>query len=101
MSLRGLQDSFLMTFRVAAIALGGYGLTSALCALSGLVLASFGMPLPDAMLATVMLGYLFYIALVMWGFADRKSFIRPCLIVLFAALAMSLTSLLAPIVLSS
>jgi hypothetical protein len=89
------------TFRVTAIAIGGYGLTSALCALTGLVLVFFGMPLSDAMLATVLLGYLFYVALVMWGFADRRTLIRPWLILLSAAVTMSIASLLAPLALAS
>lgn len=99
MSWRWLQNSLLMTFRVTAIAFGGYGLTFALSALTGIALVLCGIPLADAMLTTVLLGYIFYIALVMWGFADRKTFIRPWLILLSAAFTMFLTSLLAPLVL--
>lgn len=90
-----------MTFRVIAIVLGGYSLTTALSALTGLVLVALGIPLSDAMLTTVLLGFVFYVALMMWGFADRRTLARPWLIVLSAALTMSITSLLAPGVLAS
>jgi hypothetical protein len=101
MSVRWRTEVLPTTFRVTAITLGGYGLTSALCALAGLALVFFGMPLSDAMLATVLLGYLFYVALVMWAFADRTTLVRPWLIVLSAALTMSIASLLAPLALAS
>jgi hypothetical protein len=100
MSVPWRAQVLLTTFRVTAIALGGYALTSALCGLTGLVLVFFGMPLSDAMLTTVLLGYLFYVALVMWAFADRTTLVRPWLIILSAALTMSIASLLAPLALA-
>ena len=101
MSTRWLQDALLMAFRVVAIVFGGYGLTSALCVLAGMLLHAMGMPLAEAMLTTLLLGYVFYIGLVMWGFADRTRFFRPWAILFSTAVAMSLAALLAPVALPS
>ncbi len=90
-----------MTFRVIAITIGGYALTAGCAALSGMALNAVGLPLPDAMLATVLLGYVFYIAIVMWGFADRRNLIRPVVVLVAAALTMTLSSYFAPGVLGS
>ncbi len=89
-----------MTFRISAVTLGGYGLTSALCALAGMAVASLGVALTEAMLGTVLLGYIFYIALIMWAFAERKTLKRPCTILVLAAVTMTLTSFLAPLALT-
>lgn len=99
-SLQWIKDSLLMMFRVVAITLGGYGLTSALCALTGMLLYAVGVSLREAMLTTVMFGYLVYIAVIMWGFVDRTNFRRPWAILAAAAVSMLLTSVLAPSVLA-
>ncbi len=85
-----------MTFRVLALTLGGFALMAALSALAGLGLVALGVRLSEAMLATVLLGYVFYVALLMWGFADRNSLRRPWLVVVLAGLGMTATSYLAP-----
>lgn len=101
MSLGWITPSFIMVFRIIAITLGGYGLTTALSALSGMLLHTLGASLSEAMLTTVMLGYLFYTGLLMWGFAERTSLRRPWLILSSAAITMVLASLLAPALLAS
>ncbi len=95
-----LPSSLAMTFRVAAISLGGYALTAGLCSLAGMVLMLSGMAMPDAMLTTVLVGYIFYIALVMWAFADRVTMKRPWAILIAAILTTIATSVLGPLVLS-
>ncbi len=90
-----------MIFRVIAIAIGGYALTAGVVALSGIGLNAVGVPLNDAMLATVLSGFIFYIAVVMWGFRDRRTLIRPIAVLAAAALTMTAASYLSPWVLAS
>lgn len=96
MNYRRLADPLRLIFRVAAISLGGYCLVSALCILAGLALHELGIALSEAMLTTVLLGYIAYIALVMWAFAEPSGASRAWTILVSAAAAMSLATLLAP-----
>lgn len=89
-------DVAAMTFRVIAIAIGGYVLASGFSALSGMALHATGVPLNDAMLAAVLLGYIFYIAVVMWGFAHPQGLLRPLSILGAAALTMAAAAHFAP-----
>lgn len=85
-----------MTFRVVAIVFGGYALTAGCVALFGMALQAAGLPLKDAMLASVLLGYVFYVVVVMWAFADRRTLMRPVAVLGTAAGTMVLSSYLAP-----
>lgn len=99
--ITGTTAAVSMTFRVLAISVGGYAFTAGCVALSGMALHAMGVPLSDAMLATILLGYVFYIAVVMWGFADRRTLFRPVAILVGAALTMKMSAYLAPGVLGS
>ena len=94
--VRHIIDALAMTLRVIAIIVGGYVFTGGVVALSGMLLQVLGVPLADAMLSTILLGFIFYIAVVMWGFADRTSLFRPLAIVVAAALSMVISSYFAP-----
>lgn len=96
MSARRLGNALHTIFRVAAISLGGYGLVSALCILAGLALHELGIALSEAMLTTVLSGYIGYVALVMWGFAEQSGARRAWIILVSAAATMSLATLAAP-----
>jgi len=94
--LKKVLSVLAMTFRVIAIAIGGYVFMGGVVALSGILLHRTGVPLNDAMLATVLLGYIFYVVVVMWGFRDRRTLIRPVSILVGAALTMTMASHFAP-----
>lgn len=85
-----------MTFRVIAISIGGFALTAGVVALLGIAIHALGVLLRDAMLASVLLGYIFYVAVVMWGFRDRRTLLRPIAVLGAAAATMTLASYLAP-----
>lgn len=94
--IKSFLSILVMTFRVIAIAIGGYVFMGGVVALSGILLHLMGVPLTDAMLATVLLGYVFYVAVIMWGFRDRRTLIRPFSILVGAALTMTMASRFAP-----
>ncbi|WP_425408160.1 hypothetical protein [Hyphococcus sp.] len=92
----GILSALSMMFRVIAIAIGGIVLTGGVAALSGMALQKTGVPLKDAMLATALLSYVLYIPIVMWGFRDRRTLLRPLAVIAMAALTLTVASYFAP-----
>lgn len=85
-----------MTMRVFAICILGWFLASAVAGLAGIALQAIGVPLKDAMLATSLLSYLFYIAIVMWGFANRTSIWRPLAVTGLTVITIVTVGILSP-----
>lgn len=73
-----------MVLRVIAICFAGWILASGCAALAGVALRNLGMEPREAMLTTALLSFLVYIAIVMWGFADRRSIVRPVVVTTLA-----------------
>jgi hypothetical protein len=63
------HNIFQQTYRNLGIVVGGYGLWSGVVPLGGLGLYQLGFQLNDALLIFAMLGPLFYIAILIYGFA--------------------------------
>jgi hypothetical protein len=89
-----------MTLRVVIITFGSYALTDGLAAMLGLSLHMLGVPLSDAMLLSVLIAFLLFIAIIMWGFANRNSWKRPLLITIAAIVTKCFVSNIAHSVLS-
>ena len=90
-----------MVLRFIAICVVGWFLASGVAGLAGIALYAVGVPLSEGMLATSLLSYVFYIAVVMWGFADRTSIWRPLAVVGLAVVAVMAAGALAPGVLET
>lgn len=90
-----------MALRFIAICMVGWFLASGVAGLAGIALHAVGVPLSEGMLATSLLSYVFYIAVVMWGFADRTSIFRPIAVVGLAVITISVAGMLSPGVLST
>jgi hypothetical protein len=58
-----------MTYRVLGVVVGGYALWSGGVVLLGAALRQTGLSRTDAMLNVAMLGSLFYVCVLIWGFA--------------------------------
>lgn len=86
---------WLMTYRIFGIVVGGIALMGGASALGGIGLHAGGMSLTEAMNLSSLLGFLFYVGLVMWGFA-QPSLARPTLVLVFAASTMIAATLLTP-----
>ena len=61
-----------VALRVLGAVLGGYAFSAALVALLALILPLVGMPRSEAVVLASMLGFLIYLALLIWAFAERK-----------------------------
>ncbi|MEM8766628.1 MAG: hypothetical protein AAGE43_04240 [Pseudomonadota bacterium] len=61
-----------IALRCLIVIFGGYALTSGLVALSGQALHELGLPLGESVLLVTMLGFLLYLAIIIWGFADPR-----------------------------
>ena len=93
-------EALTTTYRVFAICVGGYALVNGLAALAGMALAAAGLRVADAMLLVTGLGFLLYVAIVMWGFAAGASAHRPEKILVAAVTSMVAAALLTPAFLS-
>lgn len=51
---------------------GGYALTAALVALGGVVCEAMGLARSEAVTLSMMLGFLVYLGLLLWAFAERR-----------------------------
>ena len=58
--------------RVPVVIIGGYGVTVGIVGLGGLLLPRLGMATSEAVLLASMLGFLIYLAAIIWGFAERR-----------------------------
>ncbi|MEM8776637.1 MAG: hypothetical protein AAGF53_16505 [Pseudomonadota bacterium] len=91
-----VSEAGVLAYRVTGIVVGGYLLWSGLLPISSLGLHRAGMSLPDAALIATSLGVLFYIGLLIWGFAAPLR-CRPATLLLVAGLiAMVTATLLIP-----
>ena len=88
-----------MALRVLAITIAGWILASGSAALAGAGLSLAGLPMPETMLVMALLSSLFFIAIVMWGFADRRSLLRPFVVIGLAVGVTMAGKILAPEVL--
>lgn len=61
-----------MCLRLIAAIPGGYALTAAAVAALGGLLSLFGMTRPDAVALSAMLGFVLYLVLLLWAFAERS-----------------------------
>lgn len=58
--------------RILCVLLGGYALWSGGAVLLGVALRDSGLSRTDAMLIATMLGNLFYVGIIIWGFAAPR-----------------------------
>jgi hypothetical protein len=61
-----------VVFRVLGAVGGGYAVTAASVAALAAVLAACGMARPDAVVLAAMLGFLLYLALLLWAFTVKS-----------------------------
>lgn len=61
-----------MCLRLIAAIPGGYALTAAAVATLGGLLPLFGMAPSDAVALSAMLGFMLYLVLLLWAFAERS-----------------------------
>lgn len=57
------------SLRVLGAVFGGYALTALMVAAAGAVMARLGMARSEAVVLAAMLGFLVYLALLLWGFS--------------------------------
>lgn len=94
MSFLKIQTRLALGLRISLIVIGGYMLTGGVTALIGITMSVAGMASSDAMLLSSMLGFLFYVGLVIWGFSARQYWWRSLTIFGSATVTMSLAYLL-------
>lgn len=58
-----------VSLRVLGAVFGGYALTALMVAAAGAVMARLGMARSEAVVLAAMLGFLVYLALLLWGFS--------------------------------
>lgn len=96
-SRKGHKRIAMVVLRVLVAVPGAFGFTTAFVALSSVVFAlGFGMARGEAVLLSAMLGFLFYLASLLWAFAAPR--LMPVWIVFLGggAAAYALVSWLAP-----
>jgi|GEM_PF-6551830 len=76
--------------RVVLAVIGGYFLSATLVSLAALGLSMLGMARSEAVISSAMLGFLVYLVIVLWGFAERR-FRRIVLVLLLAPIALQTT----------
>jgi hypothetical protein len=69
---RRRRAGLLLTARILAAVIGGYFLSAALVALSAAGLAGLGMDRSEAVVLMAMLGFLIYLLVLIWAFAERS-----------------------------
>lgn len=72
--------------RIVCVLLGGYALWSGGAVLLGVALRSTGLSRTDAMLIATMFGSLFYVGIIIWGFAAPPRW-RPATSIALAGIA--------------
>jgi len=82
-----LSDKYIpmKTFlRIVTVVLGGYGATWGFVAgLSALLAATGSLSVQDAVVLSAMLGFVFYVGVLLWGFSAQKLWIVTLVLVLF------------------
>lgn len=61
-----------MTLRVLGAVLGGYAFSSGLVALTAVALPLVGLARSEAVLLAAMLGFVLYLLVLLWAFAERR-----------------------------
>lgn len=82
-------------YRIICVLLGGYALWSGGAVLLGVALRSTDLSRTDAMLVATMLGSLFYIGTIIWGFAAPLRWRPATLIAISGIVAVSAATWLA------
>lgn len=100
-TLQSVGYRVVMTLRVISLTVAGWILSSGLAALVGAGLILIGLPKQDTMVVMALASFLLFIAIIMWGFVNRTSVLRPLLIIGFAVGVMMAGKVLTPEVLGS
>ena len=61
-----------LAIRFIAAVPGGYALTAGMVAVMGSLLSASGLPRSESVVVAAMVGFLFYLALLLWAFAERR-----------------------------
>lgn len=61
-----------VSLRVLGAVFGGYALTALMVAAAGAVVARLGMARSEAVVSAAMLGFVAYLALLLWGFSVKS-----------------------------
>ncbi|MCH2393942.1 hypothetical protein [Oceanibaculum sp.] len=69
---RRIGAGLLLAFRLLSIVVGGYFLSAALTALGAAGLVSLGMDRSEAVVLMSMLGFIIYLLVLIWAFAERR-----------------------------
>ena len=69
---RHIRAGLLLALRVLSIVAGGYFLSAALVALGAAGLAGLGLARSEAVILMTMLGFVLYLLVLIWGFAERS-----------------------------
>lgn len=81
-----MKSALDMPCRVVCVLLGGYALWSGGTVLLGVALRNTGLGRTDAMLVATMLGSLFYVGIIIWGFAAPPRW-RPATLIALSGIA--------------
>lgn len=87
-----------VVLRVLGALLGGYAFSAALVALAAVCLAlGTGLPRSEAVLLSAMPGFLLYLTVLLWAFAERRLWRVWCVLAGGAVLAYGLVQVLSPL----
>lgn len=73
MSSRDRKPWFGLVLRLLGAVFGGYALTALTVAAAGAVLVRLGMARSDAVVLAAMLGFVVYLALLLWAFSVKST----------------------------
>lgn len=69
---RHVRAGLLLVFRLLALIVGGYFLSAATVTLGTARLASLGIDRSETVVLMAMLGFILYLLVLLWGFAERR-----------------------------
>lgn len=81
-----MRSALDIPYRIVCVLLGGYALWSGGAVLLGVALRNTGLSRTDAMLVATMLGSLFYVGIIIWGFAAPPRW-RPATLIALGGIA--------------
>lgn len=81
-----MRSALDIPYRIICVLLGGYALWSGGTVLLGVALRNTGLSRTDAMLAATMPGSLFYVGIIIWGFAAPPRW-RPATLIAISGIA--------------
>lgn len=94
-ALENVRTFILQAIRIVTILAGAYFIVAGLDIVNARLLLNFGLPHGEAMTWSVMLGFVFYVGIIMWAFAaplhHRPATIIAALAILFSGAAIVLT----------